>query len=374
MTITMEQVNLTSLIETGRNIQKGLKYIEAGSYVIRTYAEYRLADKDVYYTWKEYVIRFLQLYSKEDVPRFGQYADMFEKHHDPRYISNMIGILEACKAIPSKQMEALQEADSREAEMDVVLGLEQNYLEIQKIGENAVNTKVAIDTFHKWHAAASVLFDKWFYPTDEDWIKFQDIEGVGNGYTLKSEYNKIYTPYKKLMARLKDGRNIKMTHANPVLTQTVKKNTSTKISIFISYSHSDKKWLERLQKHLKVLSKHFEPIEYWDDTKIKGGDKWKKEIEEAISRANVAILLVSTDFLSSDFITTDELPPLLRKAEKEGTRILPLIVAPCAFTLSDISVFQAVNSPEKTLADLAPDEAAIDRAYLEVIKNIQELL
>lgn len=45
-----------------------------------------------------------------------------------------------------------------------------------------------------------------------------------------------------------------------------------------------------------------------------------------------------------------------------------------AFTLSDISVFQAVNNPEKTLADLAPDEAAIDRAYLEVIKNIQELL
>ena len=63
----MEQVNLSSLIETGRNIQNGLKYIEAGAHVIRSYSVYRLADKDVYYTWKECVIRFLQLYCKEDL-------------------------------------------------------------------------------------------------------------------------------------------------------------------------------------------------------------------------------------------------------------------------------------------------------------------
>ena len=153
-----------------------------------------------------------------------------------------------------------------------------------------------------------------------------------------------------------------------------KKVASKKINIFISYAHSDKKWLERLQKHLKVLSKYFESVDYWDDTKIKGGDKWKKEIENAIKKANVAILLVSTDFLSSDFISTDELPPLLRKAEEEGTRILPLIVSPCAFTMSEISDFQAVNNPEKTLADMASDEAAVERVYLELIKNIQELL
>ena len=84
--------------------------------------------------------------------------------------------------------------------------------------------------------------------------------------------------------------------------------------------------------------------------------------------------MVSTDFLSSDFIATDELPPLLRKAEEEGTRILPLIVAPCAFTLSELSEFQAINDPEKTLADLGDNEAAIERTFLELVKSIQELL
>ena len=60
--------------------------------------------------------------------------------------------------------------------------------------------------------------------------------------------------------------------------------------------------------------------------KLKGGDKWREEITKAIDKANVAILLVSTAFLASDFISSDELPPILRKAQDEGTIVLPLIV------------------------------------------------
>ena len=88
----------------------------------------------------------------------------------------------------------------------------------------------------------------------------------------------------------------------------------------------------------------------------------------------MAILLVSTDFLSSDFITSAELPPIPRKAASDGTRILPLIVAPCSFEVSEISEFQAINSPDRTLADLDNNEAAIDRVYLELVKTIQGLL
>lgn len=367
-------MDLISLISTGRQIQNGLVYEEPGSHVIRTFSVYRLADQDQYYFWKESVIKFLQMYGKEDIERFVQYSEEFEKYHNPRYISNMIGILEACKAFPSKQMKALQEADSREAEMNIIIQMEQLYNEIINTYEDAVNSKAAISAFHRWHAAASVLFDKYFYSSDEDVIKFQDIDGIGNGYTLRNEYHKIYTPYQKLLNRLKEGRNIKTIQLYPPSPTVSKKESLNKINIFISYAHSDKKWLERLEKHLNVLARYIGPIEYWDDTKLKGGDKWKEKIENAIKKANVAILLVSTDFLSSDFISTDELPPLLRKAAEEGTKILPLIVSPCAFTMSEISDFQAVNNPEKTLADMASDEAAVERTFLEVVKNIKDLV
>lgn len=205
----MEQVNLSSLIEIGKDIQKGLEYIEPSPHVIRTFSAYRLADQDQYYSWKECVIKFLQLYSKEDVNRFVQYAEEFEKCHLPHYISNMIGILEACRAFPSKQLEQLEETTIRESEIEAVLGLEQSYERYIQSAKEAINTEAAIDAFHKWHAAACVLFDKYLYASDEDLLKFQDIDGVGNGYTLRNEYHKIYTPYQKLIHRLKEGRNIR---------------------------------------------------------------------------------------------------------------------------------------------------------------------
>ena len=281
----------------------------------------------------------------------------------------MIGILEACEDIPSDEVARLMDEERIEEEISKVQRLEEEYLSQSK--GDMIN--LSTPAFHEWHAEACVIFDKWFYPTDEDWVAFQNIDGSGNGYVLKHEYDRVYSSYRKLLARLKDGRNLKAMH-RPAINPSPNKTGNGKIRVFVSYSHADKKWFERLQRHLKVLSKYSESVECWEDTQLKGGDKWKMEIAKAIEKANVAILLVSTDFLASDFISSDELPPLLRKAEEEGTRILPLIVAPCSYGLSELSDFQAINSPDKTLADIAANDAAVERVYLELIKTIQTLI
>src|SRR5262245_50873128 len=80
--------------------------------------------------------------------------------------------------------------------------------------------------------------------------------------------------------------------------------------VFISYSHKDKEWLERLLIFLNPLERNG-IIKCWADTKIDAGGKWKQEIKQAIESASAAILLISADFIASDFIATDELPPLL---------------------------------------------------------------
>jgi TIR domain len=124
--------------------------------------------------------------------------------------------------------------------------------------------------------------------------------------------------------------------------------------VFVSYSHLDADFLVDVKRHFKPF---LSQIDYWDDSKILPGQKWKEEIRKAIEETKVAILLVSTDFLGSDFIATNELPPLLTAAEKEGAIILIVIVKPCLFEeFNELNKFQAMNQPSKPVTKLTVDE------------------
>ena len=147
----------------------------------------------------------------------------------------------------------------------------------------------------------------------------------------------------------------------------------TKDSVFISYSHHDRDYLERLLVHLKPLEKEG-LIDLWVDTRLHAGDRWKKEIEKVLEGATVAILLVSADFLASDFIIENELPPILRNAEEKGTRIIPLIIKPCRFTRDkNLRHFQAINDPKEALIciDVGQQEVFYDALANEVERALQ---
>ena len=142
--------------------------------------------------------------------------------------------------------------------------------------------------------------------------------------------------------------------------------------LFVSYSHKDIRWLERLQVHLRPLEKTG-LIDVWDDTRIKPGSNWRQEIRAALAAAKAAVLLVSADFLASEFITTNELPPVLAAAKEEGSLILPVIVSPCLFTnIKELEQFQAVNSPERPL--LKMKKADQEAVFLRLAKTVLEEL
>jgi len=149
--------------------------------------------------------------------------------------------------------------------------------------------------------------------------------------------------------------------------------------VFVSYSHRDRDWLERLQVHLRPLERRG-PVELWDDTKIRPGDEWRKEISNALDSAKVAVLLISSDFLASDFIAENELPPLLAAAEKDGVLILPLILKPSLFEETEsLSKFQSVNPPSEALINLSPGKqeeyfVKLSKAILHAIEEAQTKL
>ena len=146
-------------------------------------------------------------------------------------------------------------------------------------------------------------------------------------------------------------------------------------NVFISYSHRDREYLDRLLIHLKPLEKEG-LIDLWVDTRIKAGERWKKEIDKALKKATVAILLVSADFLASDFITDNELPPLLRNAEERGTRIIPLVIKPCRFTRDkNLKHFQSLNDPSDAIVLLSEgdQEKYYDLLAEEVERTLQNI-
>ena len=131
-----------------------------------------------------------------------------------------------------------------------------------------------------------------------------------------------------------------------------KASTLAQPRVFISYSHKDAHWLERLQVHLKPIEREG-IIDLWDDSKIAAGVQWKDAIMGALSTARVAVLLISANFLASDFIAEHELPTLLKRAQSEGTTIIPVILSPSLFSNTNLGAFQAINAPNQPVSGMA---------------------
>ncbi|MBX3307767.1 MAG: TIR domain-containing protein, partial [Nitrospira sp.] len=125
--------------------------------------------------------------------------------------------------------------------------------------------------------------------------------------------------------------------------------------IFVSYSRKDKNYLEDLKRILAPKIRDG-TIPFWDDTLIEPSDKWREEIEEKLSSATIALLLVSDHYLASDFIVNKELPLILDRAENDGLRVTWMLLRPCLLKGNKITAYQALHGTNKPLSELTPDE------------------
>ena len=140
---------------------------------------------------------------------------------------------------------------------------------------------------------------------------------------------------------------------------------SDRAGVFVSYSHKDKVWRDRLRVVLKpVLSGE----RLWDDTRIVAGERWERVIEDTIASVRVAVLLVTANFLASDFITSEELPRIIERQNREGLTIIWVAAEPAMYDRTVLAAFQAANDPTRPLSTLR--KPARDAALVHIAEQI----
>lgn len=142
--------------------------------------------------------------------------------------------------------------------------------------------------------------------------------------------------------------------------------------LFISYSREDKHWLEQLRLTFSRQASPELADLIWCDQKIQPTDDWRKEIQQALEKTSVALLLISNTFHESDFIRNLELPELL-KAHREGRLLLTwLRIDEVNYRLAVYSHLQSIHTPEPPLRQLSSSEQ--DRVLAEVTSELLQLL
>ena len=137
--------------------------------------------------------------------------------------------------------------------------------------------------------------------------------------------------------------------------------------IFISYSHSDIQWLDRLTLVLAPLVRGRQ-IDLWDDRRIPPGAQWRSEINEALYAADVAVLLVSASFLASDFINQIELPSILEQWRAGQLSVVWVSVSPALYEVTPLNEIQAANDPRRPLNEL--NDSAVDAELVRIARLI----
>lgn len=143
------------------------------------------------------------------------------------------------------------------------------------------------------------------------------------------------------------------------------------IRIFFSYAHEDEKFREELEKHLSFL-KRSKKIIGWHDRRISAGANWEQEINDNIDQSQIILMLISPDFINSDYCFETESIRALEKHGKGEALVIPIIIRPCLWTETPFKNLQALPTdgvPVSTASN--PDEAWLNVAQglLEVVNQ-----
>jgi tetratricopeptide (TPR) repeat protein len=140
------------------------------------------------------------------------------------------------------------------------------------------------------------------------------------------------------------------------------------VNLFLSYAHEDEILCKRLLKHLSQLQRS--GVDGWYDRRITAGSEWAGQIDEHLNSAEIILLLVSADFLASDYCYDVEMKRALERHDHGEARLIPVILRPCDWQSSPFARLQASPKNGKPVVDWK----TADHGFLNVVEGLRRVV
>jgi TIR domain len=137
--------------------------------------------------------------------------------------------------------------------------------------------------------------------------------------------------------------------------------------VFISYAHEDRAFREELEKHLANLRRQ-NVIASWYDGNISPGTEWKPQIIDHLNRAQIILLLVSADFMNSDFCYSIEMTQAIARHDADQARVIPIILRPTDWKGAPFAKLKLLPTDGKPITRWPTH----DDAFEDIIQGIRE--
>lgn len=132
------------------------------------------------------------------------------------------------------------------------------------------------------------------------------------------------------------------------------------IELFFSYSHRDEDLMKELVKHLSILKRQG-LICAWHDRQITAGTEWEGQIDQHLNSAQVILLLISPDFMASDYCYDIELDRAMERHQNKAARVIPVILRPVDWKGAPFGKLQSLPKDAKPITSWTNrDEAFLD--------------
>jgi hypothetical protein len=146
-------------------------------------------------------------------------------------------------------------------------------------------------------------------------------------------------------------------------------SSASPFSLFYSYSSKDGKLRDQLETHLSLLRRQG-VLSVWHDRRVEAGTEWERQIDQHLEAAAIVLLLVSADFITSEYCYDLEMTRALERHEAGTARVIPVILRPCDWKTAPFGKLQALPRDGKPVTTWANR----DEAFADVARGLREAL